>query len=74
VRQCLPQVKTTLAEQGFDLPSGVSLVPIYGLRYLVCSPDPDSSVVLSILDGDDAIVYGDSLKEYLQREFLNDTP
>jgi hypothetical protein len=74
VRQCLPEVKNTLAEQGFDWPSGASLVPIYGHRYLVCSTNPESSVVLSILDGNDAIVYGDSLKEYLQREFLSDAP
>jgi len=64
---------TTMAEQGFDLPVETKLVPIYGHRYLVCTPDLDSSVVLSIDGGDDAIVYGNSLEEYLEREFLRES-
>lgn len=61
---------TTMADQGYDLPVTVDLVPIYGHRYVVCSPDPDNSAVLSIQDAEDAIVYGNSLREYLEREFL----
>lgn len=61
---------TTMAEQGFTLPPVFSLVPIYGHRYLVCTSDLDSSVVLSIDGADDAIVYGDSLRRYLETEFL----
>jgi hypothetical protein len=64
---------TTMAEQGLDLPVEAGLVPIYGHRYLVCTSSPDSSVVLSIDGGDDAIVYGNSLKAYLEREFLPDS-
>jgi hypothetical protein len=58
-----------LTDQGFDLPATAGLIPIYAHRYLVSTFDPNSSVVLSI-DGTDAIVYGNSLREYLEREFL----
>jgi len=60
----------TMAEEGFALQPTAVLVPIYGHRYFVCTPSLDSSVVLSIDGSDDAIVYGSSLKEYLEREFL----
>ena len=70
VRECRVELGKTLSDQGFVLPAEASLVPIYGSRYLVCTSDPNSSVVLSIEDGADAIVYGDSLKGYLEREFL----
>ena len=53
----------TLAQEGFALQPTAALVPVYGHRYLVCT-SPDSSVVLSIDDSDDAIVYGNSLKEF----------
>jgi hypothetical protein len=61
-----------LAEQGFDLPVTAGLIPIYAHRYVVSTCDPSSSVVLSI-EGTDAIVYGNSLREYLEVEFLNRT-
>lgn len=64
------ELNITLSEQGFELPAEAKLVPIYGHRYLVCTSDPKNSVVLSIDGGDDAIVYGNSLKEYFEREFL----
>jgi hypothetical protein len=67
------ELTATMAEQGFALSAEAGLVPIYGHRYLVCTPSLDSSVVLSIDDSDDAIVYGNSLKEYLEREFLADS-
>ena len=47
--------------------------PIFEHRFVVCGPDPESSVVLSIVTNDvDAIVYGRSLEDYLVREFLED--
>jgi SMI1/KNR4 family protein SUKH-1 len=67
------ELANTMAEEGFDLQPGAALVPVYGHRYLVCTPSLDSSVVLSIHGTDDAIVYGSSLKEYLEREFLADS-
>ena len=63
------QAAAALAEQGFDLIPEAQPVPIYIHRYVVCTPDLDSSVVLSV-HGADAIVYGYSLREYLGREFL----
>lgn len=66
------ELVVTMAEQGFSLSPEDSLVPIYIHRYVVCTSDPASSVVLSIDDGNDAIVYGDSLREYLVREFLGE--
>lgn len=73
IRQERAELTATMAEQGFDLPPEAKLVPIYGHRYVVCTPSLDTSVVLGIDGGDDAIVYGNSLTEYLEREFLRDT-
>jgi len=67
------EIAADLAAQGFDLPSEASLVPIFGHRYVVCTGDLNSSVVLSIVVNEvDAIVYGSSLQEYLEKEFLGD--
>lgn len=65
------QLTATMAEQGFALAADDSLVPIYIHRYIVCPRGLDTSVVLSIADGGDAIVYGNSLEEYLENEFLS---
>lgn len=60
-----------LADQGFDLAPEMGLMPIVSHRYVVCSPNPESSVVLSVVvEGTDAIVYADSLRDYLEKEFL----
>ena len=64
------ELTATMTEEGFVLQPTTALVPIYGHRYLVCTPSLDTSVVLSIHGSDDAIVYGNSLKEYLEKEFL----
>jgi hypothetical protein len=42
------QLTATLEEQGFHLPDDAKLIPIFGHRYVVCSPILDSSPVLSI--------------------------
>lgn len=60
----------TLAAEEFDLTTAVGLLPVYEHRYLVCTPDLESSVVLSVHSDQDAIVYGASLQQYLQREFV----
>jgi hypothetical protein len=74
VRQSRNEITTDLGSQGYDLPSHAALVPIFGHRYVVCTPDPDQSVVLSIVvHGTDAIVYGTSLQEYLERDFLGNS-
>ncbi len=74
VSESRAELRITLADQGFDLPAEASLVPIFAHRYVMCTSNPNTSVVLSILDRQDAIVYGDSLKEYLVCEFLRDSP
>jgi hypothetical protein len=67
------EITADLARQGFDLPSEASLVPIFAHRYVVCTGEPNSSVVLSIVVNEvDAIVYGSSLQEYLEKEFLRE--
>jgi len=65
------QLAVTLEEQGFHLPANAKLVPVYAHRYLVCSPNVDGSPVLSIWNSSDAIVYGRSLLDYLEREVLS---
>jgi hypothetical protein len=71
VRESRDEIATDLREQGFDLPPEAALVPIYLHRYVVCTSDLNLSVVLSVVvHSTDAIVYGNSLQEYLEREFL----
>jgi hypothetical protein len=66
------EISADLADQGFTLPVEARLVPLVGHRYVMCTSDPESSVVLSIVvDSVDAIVYANSLKEYLEVEFLD---
>jgi len=74
IRANRAEIAADLAGQGFKLPAEASLVPVYFHRYLVCTTDLNSSVVLSIVvNATDAIVYGNSLKEYLEEEFLGDS-
>lgn len=69
------EITSDLAEQGFELPAVANLMPVYEHRYVVCSSDLDDSVVLSIVVHDvDAIVYANSLREYLEKEFLQAAP
>ena len=63
------EITAELLDQGFELEPNANLVPIFSHRYIVCGADPGKSVVLSIV-GTDAIVYGNSLRTYLQAEFL----
>jgi hypothetical protein len=73
VRESRNEIAADLREQGFDLPAQAGLVPVFGHRYVVCASNLNRSVVLSIVVHDvDAIVYGNSLQEYLEREFLRD--
>lgn len=44
------------------------ILPIFGHRYIVITEN--SLIVYSIWNKDDIIIYGDSLQEYLQHEFL----
>jgi hypothetical protein len=70
-RERRDEIARDLREQGFDLPNQAGLVPIHGHRYVVCTSNLESSVVLSVVVHDvDAIVYGNSLREFLERDFL----
>jgi hypothetical protein len=62
------EIAEIFVDEGFNLETNAALVPIYAHRYIVCSSDLDSSVVLSIM-GTDAIIYGNSLRAYLLSEF-----
>ena len=74
IRANRAEIAADLAGQGFELPAEASLVPVYIHRYLVCTIDLNSSVVLSIVvNATDAIVYGNTLREYLEKEFLRDS-
>jgi len=65
------EIADDLAGQGFYLVPQASLIPVFGHRYVVCTPEFDTSVVLSIVVHDvDAVVFGNSLLEYLRKEFL----
>jgi len=71
LRTSRSDIAADLAEQGFELLPDTKLVPIFAHRYVVCSPNRDSSVVLSIVvHHTDATIYGKCLQEYLEKEFL----
>ncbi len=71
IRASRAEITADLAGQGFELPAEASLVPISGHRYVLCTSNLDSSIVLSIVVNDtDAIVFANSLREYLEKEFL----
>ena len=63
-------LKVTLEDQGFDLSDDAKLIPVYAHRYIVCRTGLVESTVLSVWDPSDAIVYGSSLAEYLEKEVL----
>ena len=71
VRESREEIAADLESQGFALSEEANLVPIFSHRYVVCAVDPSDCAVLSIVVHDvDAIVYGSSLQEYLEKEFL----
>ncbi len=69
IRGIRNEIAQVLSEQSFVLEIETGLVPIYVHRYIVCTSDPTQSTVLSIY-GTDAIIYGETLREYLEKEFL----
>lgn len=76
VRGCAAQfaaqrlkVAAVLKEQGFELKPSDSLVPFYMHRFILCRAGEPAGPVLSVYDAD-AIVYSDTLRAYLEREFL----
>jgi hypothetical protein len=75
VQENRDDVALDLASQGFHLPAQASLDPVCGHRYLVCTRKLNTSAVLSVVvHAVDAIVFGNSLREDLTKEFLAATP
>jgi hypothetical protein len=75
VQENRDDIALDLASQGFHLPAQASLVPICGHRYVVCTRKLNTSAVLSVVVYDiDAIVYANSLQEYLRKDFLAASP
>ena len=64
------EIKEYLEEDDFIITEDMSLVPFYIHRYVVCGPNRTSGPVLSI-HGSDAIIYAESLRQYLEKEFVN---
>jgi hypothetical protein len=64
------QLRATLKAEEFELSDDANLIPIFAHRFVVCDPASEKSPVLSIYDADDAIIYGNSLQEYLEGEIL----
>jgi hypothetical protein len=60
------EIRDVLAEQGTVIGETDVCVPIYGHRGVLCTSDPESDVVLSIMETD-AIVYGPTLHDYLEQ-------
>ncbi|MBE8726806.1 hypothetical protein [Flavobacterium hungaricum] len=61
-------VKETLTEAGFDVSKIVGYIPIYIHRVLVVFENKYLSPVISVW-GNDIMVYGNDLKEYLKNDF-----
>ncbi|AEA44625.1 SMI1/KNR4 family protein [Fluviicola taffensis] len=61
--------KEPLSKAGFDTNQIVGFVPLYGHRALVVFQDTSLSPVVSVHQGTDVIVYGNSLLEYWEKEF-----
>lgn len=60
--------KRCLTQEGFDSSQIEGFIPIYGHRALVVLEDKTKSPVISIW-GDDIILYGKSLIDYMCKEF-----
>ena len=61
--------KAPLSAAGFDVSEIVGFVPLYGHRALVVFRDKSLSPVVSVHQGTDVIMYGNSLMEYWIHEF-----
>ena len=64
------EVLYAISASGFDTSKIVGFVPIYGHRALVVFKNKYWSPVISIM-GSDVIVFGDSIIDYLKKEFVN---
>lgn len=61
--------KEPLSKAGFDTNDIIGFLPLYGHRALVVFQDKTLSPVISVHQGTDVIVYGNTLLEYWEKEF-----
>jgi hypothetical protein len=69
IHEFIDYTKGTLSEAGFPVEQIVGFVPLYTHRALVVFQDKSLSPVVSIHQGTDVIIYGNSLLRYWEREF-----
>ncbi len=68
IRDNIKYVNEALQLSGFDTDEVVRFVPLYSHRAMAVFTDKSLSPVISIHQGDDVIVYGDSLMDYWENE------
>ena len=68
IKEHMKYVNKALQASGFDISKVVGFVPLYGHRVLTVFTDKSLSPVISIHQGDDVIVYGNSLMDYWEQE------
>lgn len=69
IHEFIEYTRDPLSEAGFDVKQIVGFVPLYSHRSLVVFQDKSLSPVVSVHQGTDVIVYGNSLLEYWKKEF-----
>lgn len=68
IKENMKYVNEALQLNGFDTSKVVGFVPLYGHRAMAVFTDKSLSPVISIHQGNDVIVYGDSLMDYWENE------
>ncbi|MCE3229454.1 MAG: Cell wall assembly/cell proliferation coordinating protein [Bacteroidetes bacterium] len=70
INEHIEYVNKTLSHKGYETNNVIGFIPLYGHRALVVFKDKSLSPVISIFQGTDVIIYGDSLINYWTHEFL----
>ena len=68
IMENMKYVNEALQLSGFDSSKVVGFVPLYGHRAMAVFTDKALSPVISIHQGNDVIVYGNSLMDYWEKE------
>jgi len=69
IKDNINYVNEELQLSGFDTEKVVGFVPLYSHRAMAVFTDKSLSLVISIHQGDDVIVYSNSLMDYWKKEF-----
>jgi hypothetical protein len=70
IEKYIKHVQNALLIESFDINEIEGFIPIYAHRAIVVFKNKNICPVISIY-GDDVIIYGKNLTEYLENEFLN---